>query len=147
MRIFMSRWANRELAHLTCQPVGISRGTPRFPTGYRYRQARELAPNNETWAQRDMEAFRLSYLRQLEEIGLDTIVGRLEEIGREARGLPLVLLCYEDVTKPGEWCHREHLSAWLRERGVEIRELEPGDLPQREDVPEPKLFDHREERT
>ena len=74
-------------------------------------------------------------MAQLEAIGLDAIVGRLGRIAEEAGGLPLVLLCYEDLTKPGQWCHREHLSSWLRERGVEVRELGPGDLPPPSDAP------------
>jgi hypothetical protein len=137
-RLFTSRWANKDLAELRCQPVGISRGTPRFRTGFRYRMARELAPDSEAWAQKEDEAeFRASYLRQLEALGLDAILGRLAGIGREAGGLPVVLLCYEPA---GEFCHRHVLSEWLWGRGVEIRELEPGDLPQRAEGSERRLF-------
>ena len=50
---------------------------------------------------------------------------------------PLVLLCYEPA---GEFCHRHVLSAWLRRQGVEIRELQPGDLPQRPEIPQRRLF-------
>jgi len=135
IELFTSRWANKELADLRCQPVGISRGTPRFRTGYRYKLMRELAPDKEAWvAAGDDRAFRASYIRQLEGLGLDTILDRLARISHETGGLPLVLLCYEPA---GEFCHRHVLSAWLRERGVEIRELEPGDLPQRPDAPQP----------
>jgi hypothetical protein len=87
---------------------------------------RELAPDSEAWAVADDEgAFRASYIRQLEELGLDTIFDRLAKISQETGELPLVLLCYEPT---GEFCHRHVLSAWLRERGVEISELQPGDL-------------------
>ena len=127
--LFTSRWVNKGLADLHCQPVGISRGTPRFSTGFRYKLARELAPDNEAWAAGEDEgAFRASYLRQLEGLGLDAILDRLARISRENGGVALVLLCYEPA---GEFCHRHVLSAWLREHGVEIRELKPGDLPQR----------------
>jgi hypothetical protein len=137
-RWFTSRWANKELAEIRCQPVGISRGTPRFRIGFRYRLARELAPGQEAWALAgDEVAFRAAYMRQLERLGLEAILGRLAGIGREAGGLPLVLLCYEPA---GEFCHRHVLSDWLRERGVEIRELELGDLPQRPEAPERRLF-------
>jgi uncharacterized protein YeaO (DUF488 family) len=137
VELFTSRWANKELAELQCQPVGISRGTPRFKTGFRYKLARELAPDDEAWAAaEDKEAFRASYIRQLEELGLDAILRRLSGISHEHRGLPLVLICYEPAE---EFCHRHVLSAWLRERGVEIRELQPGDLPQRPEAPQ-RLF-------
>ena len=132
IELFTSRWANKELAELRCQPVGISRGTPRFRTGFRYKLARELAPNDEAWAAEDEEAFRATYIRQLEGLGLDAILGRLAGISQENGGLPLVLLCYEPE---GEFCHRHVLSAWLRERGVEIGELQPVDLPQRSEAP------------
>jgi hypothetical protein len=137
-QLFTSRWANNELAELRCQPVGISRGTPRFRTGFRYRLAHELAPDDEAWALAgDDGAFRASYVRQLEDLGLEAILGRLASISWETGGLPLVLLCYEPA---GEFCHRHVLSDWLRERGVEIRELELGDLPQRPEAPERRLF-------
>jgi hypothetical protein len=134
IELFTSRWANKELAQLHCQPVGISRGTPRFRTGFRYKLVRELAPNNEAWAAgEDEEAFRASYIRQLEGLGLGAILSRLARISRESGGGPLVLLCYEPA---GEFCHRHVLAAWLRERGVDIRELEPGDLPRRPEAPQ-----------
>jgi hypothetical protein len=137
-RLFTSRGTNKGLAGFRCQPVGISRGTPRFRTGYRYRMVRELAPNSEAWAQKgDEAAFRAAYLRQLEGLGLEAILDRLAGIGREVGGLPLVLLCYEP---PGEFCHRHVLSGWLRRRGIEIRELEPGDLPGRSEATEQRLF-------
>ena len=79
-------------------------------------------------AAEDEEAFRASYIRQLEELGLDAMLDRLAGVNQDNGGLPLVLLCYEPA---GEFCHRHVQSAWLRERGVEVRELQPGDLPQR----------------
>ncbi len=138
--LYTSRWANKGLAHLACQPVGISRGVPRFPLAYRYKLARWLAPSAATFALEDPREYEASYAAQLEAIGLDAIVGRLGRIAEEAGGQPLVLLCYEDLTKPGQWCHRQHLSAFLLGRGVEIRELGPGDLPHRPDAPQQALF-------
>lgn len=138
--LYASRWANRGLARLACQPVGISRGVPRFPLAYSYKLARWLAPSAATFALEDPAEYEASYRAQLEAIGPDAIVDRLARIAEESGGLPLVLLCYEDLTKPGQWCHRAHLSDWLRERGVEIRELGPGVLPPRPDAPQQALF-------
>jgi hypothetical protein len=60
----------------------------------------------------------------------------------------LVLLCYEDLQRPDVWCHRTMLCDWLNERGVEIKELEAGDLAKRQDAPQPALLEQlsREER-
>ncbi|MDP9437463.1 MAG: DUF488 domain-containing protein, partial [Actinomycetota bacterium] len=110
VEVYTSRWANRELAHLRCQPVGISRGTPRFPLPYRYRIVRELAPSREMFGLEPRE-FEAAYKAGLEEIGLETIVERLEGISREAGGLPLVLLCFEPA---GLFCHRRTLAECLR---------------------------------
>ncbi len=140
--LFTSRWQNRELAELECVPVGISRGLPRFPTGYSYKMLRELAPSREAFGITDPEEFERAYVAGLEDLGLDAIVGRLATISRETGGSVLVLLCYEPQ---GEFCHRHLLSAWLRERGVEIRELAPGDVLRCEDAPQPSLFDGEKE--
>lgn len=135
--LFTSFWSNKELADLECVPVGISWGVPRFPTGYRFRVARWLAPDDEAWRTPDWLAFIASYRGQLDGLGAETITDRLARISEETGGGALVLLCFE--RDPGD-CHRGLLTAWLREHGVEIRELAPGDLPQRGDVPEPRLF-------
>jgi uncharacterized protein YeaO (DUF488 family) len=137
LELYTSRWANGELAHLACQPVGISRGNPRFGTGYRYKKLIELAPSREAFAIEDWDAFAAVYRAGLEKLGLNAIVGKLERISAEAGGLPLVLLCFE--ASPDD-CHRGLLLDWLRERGVEVRELQPGDLPEREGALEPRLF-------
>ncbi len=137
MEIYTSCWKNRELAGLACMPVQISRGRPRGALGFRYRVLRELAPDDRTWAEEDWSRFGDEYRRQLEELGVEAIVSRLETIGREAGGLPVTLLCFEEAQSD---CHRGLLASWLRERGVEVRELQPGDLPEREGALEPRLF-------
>lgn len=141
--LYTSRWANSRLADLECVPVGISRGVPRFSTTYEYRLVRWLAPSKATYALDDPQEYEASYVRQLEDLGVQTILGRLARISRDAGGLPLVLLCYEDLSQPGHWCHREHLSVWLRGHGVKIRELKMGMLKKRQDAPQPALFDER----
>jgi len=137
IELFTSRWASKDLAHRACQPVGISRGTPKFRTGYRYKLARELAPSREAFGLADPQEFEAAYRAGLEEIGLDAILGKLEGISKESGGLPLVLLCFEAL--PAN-CHRGLLAKWLREHGVEIRELAPGEILQHENVAEPRLF-------
>ncbi len=137
MRLFTSCWKNKELAGLACQPVQISRGRPRGALDFRYRVARWLAPDDETWQHEDWGDFAASYRRQLDELGPDAIMGRLARISEEAGGPALILLCFE--RNPDD-CHRGLLASWLRERGVEVRELAPGDLPEREGVAEPRLF-------
>lgn len=123
LRLHTSRWANRELTRLPFVPVGISRGTLRFPVPYRYRLARVLAPSRETFALRDDTAFKESYLAGLDGIGVNRIATVFEEIGDEEGGEVLALLCFEDV-HAGEVCHRHMFADWWEERtGEEVREL------------------------
>ncbi len=138
VEIYTSRWANRELAHLRCQPVGISRGTPRFPLPYRFKLARELAPSRETFGLDDPREFEAAYRAQLEEIGLEAVLELLEGISGEAGGVPLVLLCYEPAD---QFCHRRVLAESLRAKtGIDVSELRAGDLPERPNVPQIRLF-------
>jgi len=98
---------------------------------------RSLAPDDRTWAHEDLREFERSYVRQLEELGAERILADLRRVGA---GRPVIMLCWERLADPDEYCHRLTLSRWLRERaGVEARELRPGD-PQREDVAQRSLF-------
>lgn len=149
MRLFTSHWRSLELRALDAVPVSISRGRPRWSLPYRYRRYDELAPDDRTWAHEDLNEFERSYISQLEALGADTIMAGLRRISEQHGGKALCLLCWE---KPGEFCHRRVLAAFIaRETGIMVPELEPGDVPQRLDALQPSLFAEeqlpREERT
>ena len=138
MRLYTSHWRSPLLADVDAQIVGISRGTPRGNPGFRYRIMRELAPSKATFALEDQEAFTVSYLRQLEDIGAPAILDRLEGI---SGGRDVVLLCWERLVDPGEWCHRRMLADYIeREAGTKVSELASGDLPRRPDTSQQSLF-------
>lgn len=123
------------MADVEAQIVSISRGQPRWRLGFSYRRLPELTPSDATWVQEDEGRFEESYLAQLEQLGAAAILGRLEKIGG---GRPVVALCWE---APGEWCHRRMLAGFLeRETGQHVPELQHGDLPQRQEAPEMRLF-------
>ena len=48
----------------------------------------------------------------------------VEKMNTEARaeGKELVLLCYEDVRVPGDWCHRTVFAEWWAEQTGELIE-------------------------
>ncbi len=50
-----------------------------------------------------------------------------------------MFLCFGDVKKAGQRCHRETQRRWLREHGVRIEEFEPRMLPRRPDAPQQRL--------
>lgn len=125
MRLFTSRWANRDLGKLDAQMVAVSRGVPRWPLKFRYRKLMELAPTREEFGLRDPETFRTSYLSRMDGMGAQAILGSLEEV---SGGRPVVMLCHENVLK-GERCHRRLLAEFIAERaGIEVPELERGML-------------------
>jgi hypothetical protein len=128
-QLFMSRWTSPLLRDLDAC-VGISRGVPRWPLPYRYKLLRPLAPSGEAFAIEDRDEFTQAYLGGLDMLGADRIVADLAKIGRAVGHKPLVLLCWEDVFDPEQWCHRRLRAGWLQEHlGVQVPELMPGALP------------------
>ena len=103
MAIFTSRYGNKELRKDGYYPVGISIGKPRFKTGYEIReQCYALAPKG-YMLKMDYEPYRQEYFKKLEDIGADKIIGIVQRMDERAQeeGKTLVLLCYEDLRKPG----------------------------------------------
>ncbi|MFF3060157.1 hypothetical protein [Streptomyces sp. NPDC057909] len=107
-------------------PVRITLSPPRWTLPYAMEyQVREAAPSREYfgWPRPDFEK---AYRAQLDNRGLDFFGPRFQEIAVAGRDLRLVLLCFEDLAKPGEWCHRRMFAAWWREQtGAPVRELGP----------------------
>lgn len=147
MKLHTSRWANRGLSRLPVVPVGISRGTPRFPVPYRYRMARLRAPSRATFALRGDADFERAYLAELEEAGVDRIADLLRKISDEEDGADLALLCYEDV-HAGQVCHRRMFAQWWEGKtGQRVEEL--GNVPRgtfQSPPTQPQLFTEGEEK-
>jgi hypothetical protein len=110
-------------------PVAITRGLPRG-NWFRHplERIRELAPTRELFAIEQREEFEPAYRAQLELHGPELLAERFRAIGDRHGGRPMILLCYEDLTKPGEWCHRNIAADWICEKQLaqEVRELGPG---------------------
>ena len=132
MAIWTSRYSNKELQSDKYYPVGISIGQPRFRLGYTLReQCYSLAPKG-YMLNMDLERFKTAYYEKLEGIGTEKIinmVNRLEEKA-QSEGKELVLLCFEDVRVPEDWCHRTVFAEWWAENtGEIIEELADPTLP------------------
>jgi hypothetical protein len=136
LRLYTSRWQNRALEKLNVVPVGISRGTPRFPVRYRYRRLPDLYPDGWMFGIEDDARFNEAYRKKLDRIGADRIAEGLSRIPREEGGADLALLCYE--ADPGQ-CHRGTFAAWWFEQtGEVVEELQScGSSRQRQDLQEP----------
>ena len=79
----------------------------------------------------ELEKFTEEYYRKLEGIGNDKIIDMVMRFEKTAadEGKDLVLLCYEDVRIPEDWCHRTVFAQWYCEMTGEIIEELPDPNP------------------
>jgi hypothetical protein len=112
--------------------VGITLGYPRWKLRYSLvANLRQLAPTREIIRVDDADLFEELYRNRLDDLGVDEVRKLLTTCAERANNERLVLLCYEDLTKPGLRCHRQIFAAWwLENTGEIVRELEP-DIHQR----------------
>lgn len=105
-------------------PVRITIGAPRWTLPYKIHHiVREAAPARDYFGSGKLE-FTAAYRSQLDSHGADFFGPRFEEIALAAGDARLVLLCFEDLAKPGQWCHRSMFAQWWQERtGGRVREL------------------------
>ena len=123
MNIYTSRFSYKVPEQY--QAVGIAVGKPKWPLSYPVEHYNVLAPYgvfNKNYSQAE---YRLAYFKRLEKYGVDRIRRDLEGISQRSGGKDVVLLCYENLCKHGEWCHRTQFAEWWEEKtGETIIELE-----------------------
>lgn len=74
----------------------------------------------------DASTFEEMYRERLDHLGVNGVRELLTMCAERANNERLVLLCYEDLTKPDLRCHRRLFSAWWWEHTREVvPELEP----------------------
>lgn len=127
MGIYTSRYSNKELADGKYYCVGISIGTPKFKLAYRLEnQCYSLAPKG-YMLRMNLEDFKKAYYEKLNGIGKDRIINMVMKMERDAsaQGKDLVLLCYEDVRIPEDWCTELYIAkvqlAELKEQDINAR--------------------------
>jgi hypothetical protein len=123
--IYTARYNNRTIASSGLTPIRITLGAPRFRLPYRIAETdKRFAPSREIFHTHDRAIFEVAMREQLDrelgDRGLDVLRGYDEAHGTNG----LVLLCFEDLRKPGVWCHRQIVAAWIEERfGMVVPEL------------------------
>jgi len=107
--------------------IGITFGYPRFKLLYPLiANLRQLAPTREMIQVDDAHLFEEMYRSRLDDLGVGGVRDLLTACAERANNERLVLLCYEDLTKPGMRCHRRFFSSWWQENtGEVVPELEP----------------------
>lgn len=145
MAIMTGRYSNKELRNDGYYPVGISVGKPRFSTGYEIReQCYALAPRYDM-LKLGYEEYKAEYFKKLDKIGVDKIIGIVQRLDAKAQeeDKKLVLLCFEDIRKPENWCHRTLFAEWwLAHTGEVIEEMPEADAlkkPKEAKPPEEKV--------
>ena len=108
--LYVSRFANPELRTGKYTAVRISVGAPKWPLGYALAGSiEELMPYG-LLSIEDKELYQRRYIERLDRFGIDVIQRRIDSFGFDK---PVVLLCYEDVRDPSQWCHRTMFAQWL----------------------------------
>ena len=135
MELYVSRYGNPELRSGNYTAVRISLGTPKWSLGYQLDgECTELMPFGLLGKYEDYESFLPAYFQRLDRFGPKRIAQQLDKYAVHKKDV--VLLCYEDIRKPGDWCHRTAFARWMLERtGMVIEELPDQGSP--EAVPHP----------
>jgi Domain of unknown function DUF488 len=127
MRLFTSRFnAQKAIIDSGAVPVRISLGFPRFKLHYALTEKLGDPMPDRAWLSLEESTYRKRYLSRLETVGVEKIRADMAAILKRHPGKDaLVLLCYEDTRKAGEWCHRTMLAEWWTEKtGEVVTELE-----------------------
>lgn len=76
---------------------------------------------SQAWLGLSREAYEPLYLAKFESLLIDAVRARIAEL---AAGKIPVLLCFESLKKPGEFCHRRMFADWWeRKTGEAVAEL------------------------
>jgi hypothetical protein len=125
-RIYTARYSNRTIAASGLSAIRITLGAPRFRLPYSIAETdKRFAPSWEIFHLHDRAIFEVAMRERLDrELG-DRAVDVLRAYDEAHGGNGLVLLCFEDVRKPGVWCHRQIVATWIGERfGIVVPELD-----------------------
>ena len=123
LELWTSRYQNQDAIIASgCVPVRVTVGRPRFKLRYELGGfVPDAAPYGALFKINDRDEFTEAYTARLETVGIESIAASLAALGDK-----LVLLCYEDVTKDGEWCHRQVFADWWTIKiGTKVQELPP----------------------
>jgi hypothetical protein len=113
-------------------PVRSSNGAPRWALKYdlTYSVPETFPKWSLVKAKPPFDVFREAYHTGLDQVGIDKLASKFRAIVAATGEPRLVLLCFEDIVKPGEWCHRRMFAEWWeKQTGEIVRELGPTGPP------------------
>lgn len=108
-------------------PVRTTLGRARFKLGYAPVEGFTLITPPGHAFRLPYDQFRKAYRAHLHRTTVARIWETTDRISQQFQGRPLVLLCFDDLTKAGAWCHRRLFAEWwLEQTGEVVEELGPG---------------------
>lgn len=127
--VYTCRWSSLKGLPSFVLPVRISIGKPRFiPGADEFPAIHELMPYGILGVD-DQADFTKRFRHRLHRKTPQVIQERFDHLHARYDGRPLVLLCYEDLTKVDQWCHRTIFREWWRDKtGAIIHDLQHVDL-------------------
>lgn len=131
MKIYTSRYGNKQIAKTKLIPVGISLYPPRWKLSYKvHSYIRALAPTPKMVKIKDYRLYKKLYIEKLNSVNIEELKATFKKISlcptspAGAQSRDLVLLCFNDLTKEGEFCHRRMFAEWWQKKtGQKIEEL------------------------
>jgi hypothetical protein len=125
MTLATSRYAAREKVVASgLARVRTTVGAPRFALGYKLAGNVSMIAPYGLRSIEDRAEFEAAYRARLDGFGVDKIRAALEDVARAAGAAGVVLLCFEDLDDPAQWCHRTIFAAWWHaQTGEEVAEL------------------------
>jgi hypothetical protein len=122
--VWTTRYQNKSLATFDGAVIRITVGAPRFALGYKIGGSiSELAPYGLFNKGLSPDEFERQFLARLDDIGFARIAQALDTARSLTPSGKVALACFEDLTKPGQQCHRTQVGSWLRSHGVLCSEL------------------------
>ena len=133
--IYTGRYANKKLNNEKYVCVIISLGSPKWKLSYKLDGEIEALMPKGLFKINEIERFKPLYFKRLNSYGVEFIREKFEELKRD--GKDIVLLCFEDINKPENWCHRTVFAEWWEmqtgEKIIELEEMKP--IKKKIDVP------------
>ena len=116
---YTSYYARLNKVEKVAVPISIS---PSAPNGVVMKSYKKLAPSwsilSEYKEKHDETLYTERFKKEI--LGILDANEVANDLTKLADGKPFCLMCYE---KPGSFCHRTIVAEWLRNNGIEIKEL------------------------
>lgn len=121
--IYTSRYQSPAVAAFTGTRIRISVGNVRWSLPYVVHHSWRVLYPTRDMLKLPLEEYEPRYTRILEEAGLRRMRAAFAELGADQ-----VLLCFCDLSEPGNFCHRRIFAGWWEKHTGEVVPELPADI-------------------